>query len=115
LREVNYGDAANMFSAEAYKLYPKLDRDTHYTPLNGESLDHMQKRLVETINELNEQHTDKTILLVAHSGDMAALKSSYTGVDFGAHNISEAYAHDYVAKFTMDTGKITSFEEVLAF
>src|SRR5665213_2643246 len=27
LREVNYGDAAYMFSAEAYKLYPRLDRD----------------------------------------------------------------------------------------
>jgi broad specificity phosphatase PhoE len=28
LREVNYGDAANMYSAEAYKVYPRLDRDT---------------------------------------------------------------------------------------
>jgi len=46
LREVNYGDAANMFSAEAYKLYPRLDRDTHYTPPNGEALDHMQKRSI---------------------------------------------------------------------
>jgi broad specificity phosphatase PhoE len=30
LREVNYGDAANMLSAEAYQKYPRLDRDTYY-------------------------------------------------------------------------------------
>lgn len=110
LREVNYGDAANMYSAEAYKLYPRLDRDTHYTPPNGESLEHMQKRVLATVAELNGQHTDAVILVVAHSGVMAALNASLLGVDFGEHNISEAYPHDYVAKFTFDGGAVSSFE-----
>jgi broad specificity phosphatase PhoE len=35
LREVNYGDAANMYSAEAYKVYPRLDRDTHFIICNN--------------------------------------------------------------------------------
>ena len=111
LREVNYGDAANMFSTEAYELYPKLDRDTHYTPPNGESLDHMQKRVFQTIDELNKIHSGKSIVLVCHSGVMAALKASHIGQDFGEHNISEAYPHDYVGVFTFADGAVISFEE----
>jgi broad specificity phosphatase PhoE len=111
LREVNYGDAANMFSAKAYELYHKLDRDTHYAPPNGESLDHMQKRVFQTIDELNERHKDAVIVLVCHSGVMAALRASHIGQDFGEHNISEAYPHDYVGKFTFANGVVTGFEE----
>lgn len=111
LREVNYGDAANMYSAEAYKLYPQLDRDTHFIPPNGESLDQMQKRVFQTIDEINNAHTDANILLVCHSGVMAALKASHIGQDFGEHNISEAYAHDYVGMFTFADGVVTSFQE----
>lgn len=111
LREVGYGDAANMLSAEAYTLYPKLDRDTLYTPPNGESLDYMQKRVFQTIDELNNLHTGKSIVLVCHSGVMAALKASHIGQDFGEHNISEAYPHDFVGIFTFENGVVTSFKE----
>lgn len=111
LREVNYGDASNMFSADAYERFPLLDRDTHYVPFNGESLDAMQKRVFATINKLNGEHNDATLLLVCHSGVIAALRSSYIGDDFGGHNISEAYPHDYVGKFTLADGAVTSFEE----
>ena len=111
LREVNYGDAANMYSAEAYEQYPQLDRDTHFIPPNGESLDQMQKRVFQTIEDLNNAHTDANILLVCHSGVMAALRASHIGQDFGEHNISEAYAHDFVGIFTFADGAVTSFEE----
>lgn len=111
LREVNYGVAANMLSAEAYELYPQLDRDTHYTPPEGESLDHMQRRVFETINELDERHKGKNVVLVCHSGVMAALRAQHIGQDFGEHNISEAYPHDYVGVFTLSNGEVTSFEE----
>lgn len=111
LREVNYGDAANMLSVEAHELYPKLDRDTHYTPPNGESLDQMQKRVFQTISDLNERHAGSNIVLVCHSGVMAALRASHIGQDFGEHNISEAYPHDYVGVFTFSNGAVDSFEE----
>lgn len=113
LREVNYGDAANMPSAEAYKVYPKLDRDTYYVPPNGESLEHMQKRVLKTLQDLNDMHTDTTILLVCHSGVMAAIRASHLGVDFGQHNISEAYPHDYVAKFRIQDSEVVFWEEVV--
>lgn len=111
LREVNYGDAANMLSNEAYKLYPELDRNTEYTPPNGESLRHMQQRVFGTIDELNTSHADKKIVLVCHSGVMAALHASFIGQDFGEHNISEAYPHDYVGVFTFMDGAVQSFHE----
>lgn len=114
LREVNYGDAANMYSIEAYEKYPGLDSDTHFTPPNGESLDQMQRRVFATISELNDKHDNENILLVCHSGVMAALKASYIGQDFGAHNISEGYAHDFVGKFTFKNGEVNSFEEFIA-
>jgi broad specificity phosphatase PhoE len=111
LREVSYGDVSNMYSVEAYELYPQLDRDTHFVPPNGESLDHMQQRVFETIDQLNSNHSDANILLVCHSGVMAALKASYIGQDFGEHNISEAYPHEFIGKFTFENGGVTSFEE----
>ena len=114
LREVNYGDAANMYSSDAYELYPKLDRDTHYIPPNGESLDQMQKRVFETINEINNNNTNANLLLVCHSGVMAALKASHIGQDFGAHNISEAYPHEYVGEFTFENSEVRTFKEYKA-
>lgn len=111
LREVNYGDAANMFSAEAYELYPGLDRDTHYTPPNGESLDIMQKRVFAAISGINKRHSSANIVLVCHSGVIAALRASHLGQDFGEHNISEAYPHDYVGVFTFGNGAVRTFQE----
>lgn len=111
LREVNYGDAANMLSAEAYQKYPQLDRNTHYTPPNGESLDHMQKRVFQTIAEIDALHQNATLLIVAHSGVMAALNAGHQGIDFGQHNISEAYPHEFIGEFTYADGEIASFEE----
>ena len=111
LREVNYGDAANMPSAEAYQKYPRLDRDTHYTPPNGESLDHMQKRVFQTIAEIDALHQDAALLIVAHSGVMAALNAGHQGIDFGQHNISEAYPHEFIGEFTYEDDEITSFKE----
>jgi broad specificity phosphatase PhoE len=112
LREVNYGDAANMRKSEAYTLYPDLDRNTHFTPPEGESLDHMQKRVLETVNMLSERFAGKHVLIVAHSGVMAALHASLTGQDFGKHNITDDYPHDFVARFRVQNGRVASFEEL---
>jgi broad specificity phosphatase PhoE len=71
----------------------------------------MQKRVFQTIDELNKLYTDKIIVLVCHSGVMAALRASHIGQDFGEHNISEAYPHDYVGVFTFADGVVTSFKE----
>jgi len=71
----------------------------------------MQKRVFQTVDELNKIYNDAVIVLVCHSGVMAALRASHIGQDFGEHNISEAYPHDYVGKFTFANGVVASFEE----
>lgn len=110
LREVNYGEAANMVAEAAYDKYPLLDRDTHFAPPGGESLHQMQHRVLTVINEINEAHDHAFLLIVAHSGTMAAINASFTGQDMGHHNISEAYDHDFVAQFTIEDKKIASFD-----
>lgn len=111
LREVNYGDAANMLRTEAYIRYPRIDNDTHFTPPNGESLADMQRRVLAAVHDIDCRHTDATIAIVAHSGVMAALNARYLGHDFGQHNISEAYPHDYVGIMAMANGNVASFEK----
>jgi broad specificity phosphatase PhoE len=71
----------------------------------------MQKRVFQTIEDLNNQYEDAVLALICHSGVMAALRASHIGQDFGEHNISEAYPHDYVGKFTFADGVVTGFEE----
>ncbi|MBP9853074.1 MAG: 2,3-bisphosphoglycerate-dependent phosphoglycerate mutase [Patescibacteria group bacterium] len=111
LREVNYGLAANLLTKEAYELYPSLDRDTAYAPPEGETLQHMQQRTIQTITEISGTYEDATILLVAHSGVMAALYSHVHDTDFGQHNISEAYDHDCIITFTFDGNDIASLHK----
>ena len=113
LREVNYGVAANMLKTEAYAQYPGLDRVTDYTPPEGESLAHMQQRVLDTLNTLNEKYDGAVVLIVAHPGVMAALNASFTGGDFGEHNVRDEYPHDFVAQFTMQDGEVVSFGEVV--
>jgi broad specificity phosphatase PhoE len=112
LREVNYGDVGNMKRNEAYRLYPGIDRDTNFLAPGGETLGQMQKRTIDTVNKLNGLYTNKNLLLVTHSGTMAAVHTSKTGQDFGQHNISVPYEHDFVARFTVKNGKIASFDEI---
>lgn len=113
LREVDYGDATNMSKDIAYKKFPGIDSASDYTPPGGESLRTMQARILQTISELDGKYDGATILIVAHSGVIAALHADFKGVDFGGHNISEAYEHDFVGRFTMKNGHVASFEEVL--
>ncbi len=112
LREVGYGEANNMKKELAYKMYPGLDSDTHFAPPGGESLQQMQARVVETLGELNGKHAGQTVLIVAHEGVMAALHCAHTGQDLGNHHISQGYAHDFLATFTIGAGSVSAFREV---
>ncbi len=112
LREVNYGDATNISKDIAYVRFPGIDNATDYTPPNGESLRELQTRVLKTVSELDAQHQNATILIIAHSGVIAALDADFRGADFGGHNISEAYEHDFVGHFTMQNGHVASFGSV---
>jgi broad specificity phosphatase PhoE len=112
LREVNYGDAGHMYTEDAYRKYPLLDRDTNFVPPNGQSLQQMQDLVLDTMVEIDLTHQDGMILIVAHSGVMAALNARHQGIDFGGHNISEAYEHDTVVRLTMDGRNVSTFDKI---
>lgn len=112
LREVNYGDLAGMPIREAVKRFPQVDKITDFTPPNGESLRHMQKRITEFLNNLSKSSPQQTILLTAHDGTMKAIYANFAGIDLGQHDANHEYPHDFVAKFTIENGRTTSFSEV---
>lgn len=111
LREVNFGDTAHMLREDAYALYPCLKSSTRYSPPNGESLEQMRDRVTGTVNEINSTHSDSSILLVAHSGVIAALDPDGAQKGFDGHNFTEMYAHDGIWKFSLRNGLIDNFTD----
>jgi broad specificity phosphatase PhoE len=106
LREVNYGDLANL----PYSEYPDLtpEENTNYIPPNGESLAQMQTRVLGCIKHISDENPGKTVLIVGHDGTINAIHASLTGESMGqadqTHN-----PHDFIAKFLYNEGKISQF------
>jgi len=109
LREVSYGDIANM----PYSAYPELSpaENANYAPPNGESLSQMQQRATECIANISAANPDKTILIVAHDGTINAVKAGFSKQNIGSVDAAHS-PHDFVAKFTVSGGTITSFTEI---
>jgi broad specificity phosphatase PhoE len=109
LREVNYGDLAG----KPYSAYPNLtpqENATFVSP-NGESLVQMQQRVLGYIQQLTTHNPNGTILLVAHDGTINAIRANFSGESMGTADLTRN-AHDFVAKFTHDGSKVTSFNEL---
>jgi broad specificity phosphatase PhoE len=112
LREVDYGDLAGLSYKEAANQFPQPDKAIDFTPSHGESLGDMQKRVIEFLKNLSKSSPELTILLSAHDGTIKAVYANFVGIDIGQHDANHEYPHDFVAKFIMSDGVITSFIEV---
>ena len=115
LREVNYGDFANMPYSGTNSIYPVISAhdNTNFAAPNGESLAQMQQRVLAGIDGLSRDNQDKTILLVAHDGTINAILSQFTNQEIGIVDSTSNNGHDFVAKFMYDEGNIISFDEVI--
>lgn len=82
-----------------------------YTPPGGESLEHMQKRVLVCIHRLAIENPRQTVLVVAHDGTINAIRASFTGEKI-CEAATVSHAHDFVAKFVVKSGKVTSFAEI---
>lgn len=111
LREVNYGDMANL----PYDAFPDLspDEKLNFIPPNGESLSQMQQRVLNCVALLSAKYEGKTVLLVTHDGVINALRASYTGNSL-AEEDNTHNPHDFVGRFEWADGKIQSYEVVTA-
>ena len=114
LREINYGDLANLPYSGAESVYPVLSaiENTNYIPPQGESLAQMQQRVLACISAISQDNPDKTILLSCHDGTINAVLASFTNRDIGDVDADNTNPHDFVAKFVYDNGRIISFEHI---
>lgn len=111
LREVNYGDMANV----PFDKFPDmpLDEKLNFIPPNGESLSQMQQRVLSCVAMLSAKYDGNTVLLVTHDGVINALRASYTGKSL-AEEDNTHNPHDFVGKFEWADGKIQTYEVVAA-
>ncbi len=72
----------------------------------------MQQRVLQFLGELNEKHPNQTIFLSTHDGPINAIYAQFTNADLGEVMRTRYNPHDFVAKFAMADGKITSFADV---
>ncbi len=66
LKEMNFGT----FEGESEDLNPKSPHgyQSFFVPYGGESIDEVQKRMVETCTKIMEQDDHQTVLAVSHAG-----------------------------------------------
>ena len=114
LREVSFGDLAGMPIDEAEAQNPGLQRETHFTPNNGESLGAMQQRVVEYLFALARVETPQTVFIATHDCVLNAIYAKYAGIDLGPYNGEHYNAHDAVFKLLVDRDGIAAFTEHLA-
>ncbi len=108
LREHNYGDWANLTYDD-----PKLEAltDRTFIPPNGESLIAMQTRVIACIQDISIKFPGQSVLVVAHDGTINAIRAFFLKDDIDSSDDLDN-AHDFVGKFIIENGKITSFEEI---
>jgi probable phosphoglycerate mutase len=91
LAEGSFGRWEGLTRDEVLKLGPKdaamLDRwesDPSYAPPEGESMEDQQKRVLQLINELQQDYKNASIVLVSHIGPIKALLCAAMGVPLQA-------------------------------
>jgi broad specificity phosphatase PhoE len=112
LREVEYGDLSGLPESEVLDIYHHLNNADTYIPPHGESLEHMQARVLVYINRLSVESPSKVRLLVTHDCVINAIYAAYANLDFGEYNTDHTNPHGFVAKIEVEENKIKSFEVV---
>jgi len=77
LREMNFGVLEGLTFKDAYARYPaEIDawlKDYNTPPPGGEDLDSFAARVASLLDELQANHDEQVILLVAHGGPLSEL------------------------------------------
>ncbi len=111
LREMNYGIYSNMKKEDVRKKCPQYKTDPYYIFPDGESFAQMQQRVVNYVNDLEERHKNKSILVVAHSGVVRALICYFKRWYIGDY-LNLKIPHIYVGVFSINNGDMLSYKEI---
>ncbi len=86
LKEIHQGEWQGMLVEDIRRRYPDLFQRWEQTPWDvrvpgGETLEEVQQRVYEAIDEIVKRHQGQTIGIVTHRLPMALLKVRYQGLD----------------------------------
>lgn len=109
LREVDYGDVSNENKKQMLADLGEKYYDPDYQFPRGESRRQAQERAVGFFEELKQQHTSETILVVTHSGIIRALKDHYTDADYN-ELLHQSVPHEYIGIY--DLTNTTTYKEI---
>jgi ribonuclease H / adenosylcobalamin/alpha-ribazole phosphatase len=91
LAEGSFGRWEGLTRDEVVKLGPKdaemlarWESDPSYAPPSGESMESLQKRILQLIKELCQEYGNSSIVLVSHVGPIKALLSAVLGIPLQA-------------------------------
>jgi ribonuclease H / adenosylcobalamin/alpha-ribazole phosphatase len=91
LAEGSFGRWEGLTRDEVLRLGPKdaemlaqWESDPSYAPPEGESLEDQQKRVVQFIDELQQEHENASIVMVSHVGPIKALLTAAMGIPLQA-------------------------------
>ncbi len=74
LREKSFGDAEGMTSEEARERYGPILNKYHEKLPNGESFEEVEKRIWNSVNQHQKDHSHKKIVFVTHGGALRTLR-----------------------------------------
>lgn len=108
LREMNYGDFAN----KPYDHYPIMTplQNAHFIVPGGESLEQMQVRVLQAVDDISRTFPNKTILLVGHDGTINAVRASFNTESIGIADQMHS-PHDYLGSFEWHDGTVLPFTD----
>lgn len=110
LRERDFGELNGQRIDDVIEI-PGFFGNPHFVPDGGESFSEMQERVVELLKELEGRHKDKTALIVTHSGCIKAIISHFNNID-ASECIALKTCNEYIGKFMIDKGKLSSYEKI---
>lgn len=111
LREINYGMYANMKKDVVKNKCPKYKTDASFVFPEGESYYEVQKRVIRFIRKLEREYTNKTLLLVGHSGVIRSIHCFFRKWDFQDH-LNMKFSFEYIGKFVIDGNELVSYEKL---
>jgi len=93
LREINLGAWEGMFSGEIEAQYSRELTERVRDPFNtrapqGESPSDMMERVVVAVNDIAEEHTDESVIIVSHGVSLAIIICHTQGLP-----LNEVYEH----------------------
>lgn len=110
LNEVNYGDLFQRPKRWVAENYPEYKTDADFVFPNGESFRQMQRRSVDFVLSLQQEHAEDSLLLVAHAGVIRGLVSYFLGLDLTA-NLKRKVSHRYIGEFVIEKDICVFYDE----